>query len=60
MAKVFVCERDGFEMRGETDEELADQVEQHIARAHPDLVGKLSREDILAEIRIKARKAAAQ
>jgi predicted small metal-binding protein len=57
---VFVCERDGFEMRGETDEELADQVEQHIARAHPDLVGKLSREDILAEIRIKARKAAAQ
>ena len=60
MVKVFVCERDGFEMRGETDEELADQVEQHIARAHPDLVGKLSRGDILAEIRIKARNAAAQ
>jgi hypothetical protein len=37
------------------DDELAAQVESHIADAHPDLVGTLSREDILAEIRAKAR-----
>lgn len=54
MAKVFTCERDGFVMRGETDDELAAQVERHIAEAHPDLVGKLSRGEILAEIRAKA------
>jgi predicted small metal-binding protein len=56
MAKVFTCERDGFVMRGEYDDELAAKVERHIAETHPDLVGKLSREDILAEIRAKATK----
>lgn len=55
MAEVFTCERDGFVMRGETDDDLAAQVERHIAKAHPDLVGKLSRDDILAEIRAKAK-----
>jgi len=30
-------------------------VERHIAEAHPDLVGKLSREEILVEIRAKAK-----
>ena len=55
MAKVFTCERDGIVMRGETDEDLAGQVERHIADAHPDLVGKLSRSDVLSEIRAKAR-----
>jgi hypothetical protein len=54
MAKLFTCERDGFGMRGETDDELAAQVEVHIAEAHPDLAGKLSRDDILAEVRAKA------
>jgi hypothetical protein len=34
MARVFTCERDGFVMRGETDDELAAQVERHIAEAH--------------------------
>ena len=55
MAKLFACERDGFGMRGETDDDLVAQVERHIAKAHPDLVGKLSRDDILAEIRAKAK-----
>jgi predicted small metal-binding protein len=55
MAEVFTCERDGFVMRGANDDELVAQVERHIADAHPDLVGKLSREDILAEIRAKAK-----
>jgi predicted small metal-binding protein len=55
MAEVFTCERDGFVMRGANDAELVAEVERHIAEAHPDLVGKLSREDILAEIRAKAK-----
>jgi hypothetical protein len=48
MAKEFECERDGVVIRGANDEELAAKVERHIAEAHPDLVGKVSREDILA------------
>ena len=57
MAKVFTCERDGLVMRGETDDDLAAQVERHIAEAHPDLAEKLSRDDILAEVRAKAKAA---
>ena len=55
MAKLFTCERDGLVMRGENEDALAAQVERHIAEAHPDLVGKLSRGDIVAEIRAKAK-----
>jgi hypothetical protein len=57
MARVFTCERDGFVMHGETEDELADQVERHVSEAHPDLVGKLSRDEILAELRAKAKAA---
>ena len=57
MTEVFTCERDGFIMRGASHDELVPQVERHIAEAHPDLVGKLSRDDILAEIRAKAEEA---
>ena len=48
MAKVFECERDDELIRGETDAELVANVERHVTDNHPDLVGKLSREDILA------------
>jgi hypothetical protein len=48
MAKVFECERDGVVIRGEDDDELLANVERHVADAHPDLVGKLSRDDVLA------------
>ena len=48
MAKLFECERDGVVMRGEDDDELVAKVERHVADAHADLVGKLSRDDILA------------
>jgi predicted small metal-binding protein len=48
MAKVFKCERDGVSIRGEDDAELVANVERHVAEAHPDLVGKVSRDDILA------------
>jgi hypothetical protein len=48
MAKTFTCERDGVVLRGETDDELVANVEQHVATSHPDLAGKLSRDDIRA------------
>ena len=51
MAKVFECDRDGVVMRGEDDDELVANVERHVAEAHPDLVGKLSRDDVLAIVK---------
>jgi len=48
MAKEFECERDGVIIRGADDHELAASVERHIAEPHPDLVGTVFREDILA------------
>jgi hypothetical protein len=51
MSKVFECERDGLVIRGEDDDELVANAERHIAEAHPDLVGKLSRDDVLATAR---------
>jgi uncharacterized protein YndB with AHSA1/START domain len=48
MAKEFECERDGVVIRGADDDELLANVERHIANAHHDLVGKVSRGDILA------------
>jgi len=47
MAMEFTCERDGVVIRGEDDAELMANVEGHVADAHPDLVGALSREQIL-------------
>jgi predicted small metal-binding protein len=47
MGKVINCEC-GQAVRGETDDELVAQVEEHVRTAHPELVGKMSREDILA------------
>jgi hypothetical protein len=51
MAKVFECEMDSLVIRGENDDELLANVERHVAEAHPELVGKFSREDILAAAR---------
>ncbi len=47
MSKVINCEC-GEIVRGETDDEVVGKVEQHVGAAHPELVGKLSRADILA------------
>ncbi len=47
MAKVINCEC-GQAVRGETDDELVANVEEHVRTDHPDLAGKMSREDILA------------
>jgi predicted small metal-binding protein len=35
-------------VRAESDDQLVEQVEAHVREAHPDLVGKMSRDDILA------------
>ena len=51
MAREFECERDGIVIRGGDDDELVANVERHIVEAHPDLVGKVSREDIVAAAR---------
>jgi hypothetical protein len=47
MAKVINCEC-GYVVRGETDEQLLVGARAHIQDAHPDLVGKVSDEDLLA------------
>ncbi len=46
MAKLINCEC-GHVVRGETDDELIANAEAHIDRVHPELVGKISREDLL-------------
>jgi predicted small metal-binding protein len=47
MARLINCEC-GQVVRGETDDELVENVEEHVRTAHPELAGKMSREDILA------------
>jgi hypothetical protein len=46
VSKVINCEC-GEVVRGENDEELVANAEAHIARDHPDLVGTMSRDDLL-------------
>jgi predicted small metal-binding protein len=38
----------GHVIRGENDDELVSRAEEHINRDHPDLVGRISRDDLLA------------
>jgi hypothetical protein len=47
MAKVIRCE-DGAVIRGETDEELLANAQQHMRDAHPDLAGSIGPEQLLA------------
>ena len=47
MAKVINCEC-GQTVRGETDDELVANVEEHVSTSHAELIGKMSRDDILA------------
>ena len=46
MAKQVNCPC-GETVIGETDDELVSNVEQHIQDRHPDMVGSMSREQIL-------------
>jgi hypothetical protein len=47
MAQLINCEC-GEVVTGESEDELVANTEAHVQRHHPDMVGKLSREDILA------------
>jgi hypothetical protein len=47
MAKLINCEC-GQVVRGRTDDELVAAATEHVNRDHPELVGKLTRDDILA------------
>ncbi len=46
MGKIINCEC-GETIRAESDEDLISKVESHVGQAHPELVGKMSRDDIL-------------
>ena len=46
MAKVVNCPC-GTTLRGETDDDLVSNVEAHVQSDHPEMVGKMSREDVL-------------
>ena len=47
MARIINCEC-GYTVRGRDDDELVANAEQHVAATHPDLDGKVSREQFLA------------
>jgi predicted small metal-binding protein len=47
MAKVINCEC-GFVVRGADDDELVQNAEEHVNRDHPEMVGKISRDDFLS------------
>jgi hypothetical protein len=46
MRITCVC---GKVVEGENDDELWEQAQAHLATDHPDLVGKVARDDILAQ-----------
>jgi predicted small metal-binding protein len=52
MARVIHCEC-GYVARGATDDEVLDVVEEHVRTVHPELVGKVSRQDEAAWIQIE-------
>jgi predicted small metal-binding protein len=47
MARIINCEC-GQTVRGETDEEVVANAEAHVRQDHPELVGSITREDLLA------------
>jgi predicted small metal-binding protein len=47
MAKVIRCQC-GFQGRGESVEQAASVIEEHMRSDHPELVGKVTREDLFA------------
>jgi hypothetical protein len=47
MAKVIRCEC-GFLGRGQTADEAATSIEAHMREDHPELVGRVTRQDLIA------------
>ncbi|RHW24695.1 DUF1059 domain-containing protein [Nocardioides immobilis] len=50
MSYIINCP-DGVTVRGETHDELLANAEAHLREAHPDLVGKVSRDELLSQAR---------
>lgn len=53
MAKIIKCVC-GYVVRGESDEELLDAAETHIQEMHPELRGKVTREDLVSMVELVA------
>jgi predicted small metal-binding protein len=53
MNKVIKCVC-GFVVRGDSDEELLDAAETHIQEMHPELRGKVTREDLVSMVELVA------
>jgi predicted small metal-binding protein len=49
MAKQIKCEC-GFVAHGQSEDEVVDVIRAHMAADHPDLVGKVSRDDLVGWI----------
>jgi predicted small metal-binding protein len=49
VAKLINCQC-GFVARGETDEEVMDAIRAHMREDHPEVLEKVSREDLLGWI----------
>ena len=49
MAKIINCEC-GYVARADSDDEVIALIEDHMRTDHPDLVGKVSRDDLLGWI----------
>jgi predicted small metal-binding protein len=47
MAYVINCDC-GHVSRGETEDELVQEANRHMEEVHPDIAGKVSRDDLLA------------
>jgi predicted small metal-binding protein len=47
MAFVLNCDC-GYVARGETEDELVEETTRHVEEVHPDLVGQISSDDMLA------------
>lgn len=52
MARIIQCEC-GYVARGESDEVVVADVEEHIGSAHPDLSGKISRDDLYGWVEVE-------
>ena len=48
MAYTINCDC-GYVVKGDTEDEVVAKGQEHIQDAHPDMVGKVSREDLLAK-----------
>jgi predicted small metal-binding protein len=47
MSMVINCEC-GYRVRGESEDELLANADRHVTESHPELAGRISREDFLA------------